>query len=219
MHFKVSARTILQLGRELISSDGVAFYELIKNAFDAQELAVKKAARVRKAEEAPHKEVWVRVTVRLPYPLVVGAREKLAKLGSERAEIRALGIELASTVNNSVEGGEELVEELSQAKTISALNNALDNASSIEFEDLGEGMSPKTLTGVYLLIGTPSRRDQQADSEEHVFLGEKGIGRLWQRVPLGRRCGIHWKSTGVIARRRKNWRTLEFTLAKEPAKR
>ena len=35
MSFRITARTILQLGAELISSDGVAFYELIKNAFDA----------------------------------------------------------------------------------------------------------------------------------------------------------------------------------------
>ncbi len=36
MPFKVTARTILQLGGELISSDGIAFYELIKNAFDVR---------------------------------------------------------------------------------------------------------------------------------------------------------------------------------------
>lgn len=35
MAFRIQARTILQLGAELISSDAVAFYELIKNAFDA----------------------------------------------------------------------------------------------------------------------------------------------------------------------------------------
>lgn len=29
--FRVSARTVLQLGAELISSDGITFYELIKN--------------------------------------------------------------------------------------------------------------------------------------------------------------------------------------------
>src|SRR4051794_29745924 len=33
--FKVSARTILELGSELISSDIIAFYELVKNGFDA----------------------------------------------------------------------------------------------------------------------------------------------------------------------------------------
>ena len=35
MSFKVQARTLLQLGAELISSDAVALFELIKNAFDA----------------------------------------------------------------------------------------------------------------------------------------------------------------------------------------
>ena len=35
MGFKVDARTIFHLGAELISSDAIAFYELIKNAFDA----------------------------------------------------------------------------------------------------------------------------------------------------------------------------------------
>jgi hypothetical protein len=34
--FKVSARTVLELGSELISSDIIALYELIKNGFDAR---------------------------------------------------------------------------------------------------------------------------------------------------------------------------------------
>lgn len=34
--FKISARTVIELGSELISSDTIAFYELIKNAFDAR---------------------------------------------------------------------------------------------------------------------------------------------------------------------------------------
>ena len=33
--FKVTARTVLELGSELISSDPIAFYELIKNGIDA----------------------------------------------------------------------------------------------------------------------------------------------------------------------------------------
>ena len=33
--FKVAARAILELGAELISSDGIALYELLKNAVDA----------------------------------------------------------------------------------------------------------------------------------------------------------------------------------------
>ena len=34
--FKVTARTVLELGSELISSDAIAFYELIKNGIDAK---------------------------------------------------------------------------------------------------------------------------------------------------------------------------------------
>jgi len=34
--FRITARTVLELGSELISSDIIAFYELIKNGFDAQ---------------------------------------------------------------------------------------------------------------------------------------------------------------------------------------
>lgn len=204
MHFEVSARTILQLGRELISSDGVAFYELIKNAFDAQELAVKKATRAGKQKNAPVKEVWVRVTVRLPHSTVATAREKVNMLGSEVGKFRALGSELASSVNVSVEGGQELAEALKKATSISTLANALDNASAIEFEDFGEGMSSDTLANVYLLIGTPSRRDQQANSEDHVFLGEKGIGRL-STMRLGDQLFVATGTTGEKA-----WNTLEI---------
>jgi hypothetical protein len=48
--FRVTARTILHLGSDLISSDGIAFYELVKNSLDAK---------------SP--EVRVDVTSRLPF--------------------------------------------------------------------------------------------------------------------------------------------------------
>ena len=35
MAFRFAARTVIELGKELISSDEVALYELIKNAVDA----------------------------------------------------------------------------------------------------------------------------------------------------------------------------------------
>ena len=52
MSFKISARTILHLGSELISSDAIAFYELIKNAFDAQSKRVKIRAIIRIPHDA-----------------------------------------------------------------------------------------------------------------------------------------------------------------------
>ena len=36
MAFKIKARSILHLGAELISSDSIALFELVKNAFDAR---------------------------------------------------------------------------------------------------------------------------------------------------------------------------------------
>lgn len=40
MAFRFAARTLLELGRELISSDHVALYELIKNGIDAGSASV-----------------------------------------------------------------------------------------------------------------------------------------------------------------------------------
>lgn len=205
MHFEVSARTILQLGRELISSDGVAFYELIKNAFDAQEVELGNAKRVSTQNTTARlKEVWVKVSVRIPYAVVTKARKNLADLSLDRTSLGAFGRELAANVDLSVEGAEELVKDLTNATSIAALNKALDNAAAIEFEDFGEGMTPQTLKSVYLLIGTPSRLNQQAASEEHIFLGEKGIGRL-STMRLGDQLFL---ATGTT--RERSWNTLEI---------
>ena len=56
MSFKVSARTVFQLGAELISSDGIAFYELIKNAIDAS-----------KDLDEEDRKVNVNIVIRMPY--------------------------------------------------------------------------------------------------------------------------------------------------------
>ena len=47
MKFKVTARTLLHLGSELISSDGIALYELVKNSFDARSPNVRIDIQVR----------------------------------------------------------------------------------------------------------------------------------------------------------------------------
>lgn len=46
MGFKFAARTLLELGKELISSDEVALYELIKNAIDAKSPRVEIVANI-----------------------------------------------------------------------------------------------------------------------------------------------------------------------------
>ena len=47
MSFRVMARTLLHLGAQLISSDAVALFELVKNSFDAGSSQVKIEVVVR----------------------------------------------------------------------------------------------------------------------------------------------------------------------------
>src|SRR3954464_11005049 len=92
--FQVSARTILQLGGELISSDGIAFYELIKNAVDAGS-----------------REVRVGVASRLPLRAVQLAR---AALGGARTKTSVSEVlaPLAEQVITTAPGADELAERL-----------------------------------------------------------------------------------------------------------
>lgn len=171
--FRVSARTVLQLGAELISSDAVAFYELIKNAFDAGS-----------------KRVIVRVVERLSYDEIeelrgmlqavedVPSRNKAAQEATEavREKVSELAITTAPDIS-------EYLERFANARSPAAMLRLLDEASSIEFSDTGEGMSLRDLNEVYLTIGTSSRIKTRvaraaARGNGRPVLGEKGIGRL-----------------------------------------
>ena len=53
--FRVAARAVLELGAELISSDEIALYELVKNAFDAgsSDVEIKFYVSLRRTEYEP----------------------------------------------------------------------------------------------------------------------------------------------------------------------
>ena len=195
MKFRVTARTILHLGSDLISSDGVAFYELIKNSLDAK---------------SP--EVRVDVVCRLPFETY----DRLLRELGERREPNERGIlppaagsrnwrhlrDMAvSAVDLDAPEAEELIEELNDAGNRREFIVVLRGANRIDVDDDGDGMSAETLEGVYLTIGTGNRarerEQQEADEAEedddqddaaeeddedsepvHVILGEKGLGRL-----------------------------------------
>ena len=166
--FKVMARSVLELGSELISSDVIAFYELIKNSFDAGTKngvnirfqivlglrAYRELARMLRSDDAT---------------LEVAYEQVLEKLHSDAGSIydRAL-VHL---------DGAESIEELQAALEVTyALNR-------ITVSDTGSGMSKRDLESIFLVIGTSSRKNeiQQAlDNNERdaPYLGEKGIGRL-----------------------------------------
>lgn len=174
MSFRVTARTILHLGSELISSDGVAFYELIKNSLDAR---------------SP--EIRVDVVVRLDFDTYdtilreLGERRDRVAGSNEKArtwqELRDLA--LLKVDNEAVDAG-ELRQEINSSRNRNQFLNAIRSANRIDVDDDGDGMSITTLKDVYLTIGTSNRaRERELDGakrgEGHrIILGEKGLGRL-----------------------------------------
>ncbi|MDQ8203341.1 sensor histidine kinase [Pelagicoccus sp. SDUM812003] len=166
--FKVSARTILELGAELISSDLIAFYELIKNGFDADS---KNGVEI-------HFEILLR---RNDHFALKTTLQKNAHLNSlKEAAISKL------LKSSSSQYAEELIESIRRTDTKDKLDEILDYALSLNrivVKDTGVGMSREDLVENFLVIGTPSRKrsiDKAiANSDKSSpYLGEKGIGRL-----------------------------------------
>ncbi len=162
MAFKFAARTVLELGKELISSDEVAIYELIKNAVDAG---------------SPKIEIEAQIVLRhSSYAL---ALEELDE-GAEPEDV--LEIVQDGLIDNAPR--------LAVAEFMSRLNRYKDHASRfrvaliasyarynwIKVTDHGDGMSLQELDEVFLTIGTRSRRAENMEGAR--YLGDKGVGRL-----------------------------------------
>lgn len=185
--FRVTARTVLELGSELISSDAIAFYELIKNGIDA----------------------GTKNGVTIKFDIVMGRRdyqESKAQIlraiegedDDDAPDLEDLKEELAGKLNTEAD---ELWDDASglieEADTYEALLNALeeiDTLNSITISDTGSGMSLEELDTVFLVIGTSSRKSEIdaaiAGGKSHApFLGEKGIGRL-SAMRLGDRLSV-----------------------------
>ncbi len=177
--FKITARTILELGAELISSDIIAFYELIKNGFDAK----------------TQNGVEVRFKIVLRRNALLSLTQR-CKDGEELADLRVAAL-AALTVDAPADRLEQARQMIANAKNLSALMKALQHiydSSTIEVADTGTGMSEGDLSDNFLVIGTPNRKreveDALARGEENTpYLGEKGIGRL-SAMRLGDRLRV-----------------------------
>lgn len=188
--FKVSARTILELGSELISSDIIAFYELIKNAFDAGSktgadvhfriaLRRNEYLRIRAQAEALQQEDTSRAERADQLRQLI--KHVIAKLdptvGSESASRFKVAIEQSDSLDDFVE----------------RLDNCYDEHNAIEISDTGSGMSMTEIETNFLTLGTPARK-HEIDSilsrgGTKIPLGEKGIGRL-SAMRLGERLTL-----------------------------
>ena len=174
--FKIKARTVLELGSELISSDIIAFFELIKKGFDA---GTKNGVEIR-------------------FKIVLGLRAcrqlvRMLKTGNATLEI---SIDHARAALNTDAGPifKTACASLEGVRTISSLEKALNEIyalNTITVSDTGSGMSNRELESVFLVIGTESRKKvieaAIANNEQRApYFGEKGIGRL-SAMRLGNR--------------------------------
>ena len=183
MHFKVTARTILQLGAELISSDAIAFYELIKNAFDAGS-----------------KKVQVRIVTRLSHNVVENYLSDFALIENKRISSSELGEirnDIIQNINREAPESIQLEKKLLTASTLESIRLCIKEANYIVIKDEGEGMSLDDLEDIYLTIGTRSRRRQRESNikSNRPILGEKGLGRL-SVMRLGERLRVETTQTG-----------------------
>lgn len=185
MSFQITARTILHLGAELISSDAVALYELIKNAIDAQS-----------------------ESVRIDFEIVIQESDLGSILDAEEGgdsnrtveEVKsALLARILPTAPTELR--ERFEEIIGGARSMDSLilraREAYKKCNRIIVADDGEGMTQEDLRSVYLTIGTTHRTDavrqrvaegverRIGEQSERVraqakppYLGEKGVGRL-----------------------------------------
>lgn len=194
--FTFSARTILELGKELISSDEVALYELIKNAVDAKSPTIRITAHIMLARKDYQRAL----------DLLSG--DVLAPDRKPASTAYVLGqIEAAIPGNAEARDAEALIRGLQEASNTSrdlatALAAAYSTQNWIEVDDDGTGMSLEELSSVFLRIGTRSRRAANTSGAE--YLGDKGVGRL-STMRLGDRLEVATTKSGET-----NWHLLDI---------
>ncbi len=182
--FKVTARTIMELGAELISSDAIAFYELIKNGFDAgSDTGVTIEFNVvlgrRNYEEVRRQLISAKRAIAEGDIALDDTNDFIDESIIGRQLLKKLNSDASSLFSTAT----ELVE---NCKTLDDLSGALEEIyalNTIIITDTGTGMSLSQLKEVFLVIGTPSRKRDidaaiDANEQEAPHLGEKGIGRL-----------------------------------------
>lgn len=171
MGFTFAARTLLELGKELISSDEVALYELIKNAVDAQ---------------SPRVEIVASISLyHSDYREAIAQIEEEDKTPSEVKDFLRRAFDRYENVQSTA-----LLDELQDSppeKFLENLHRLHQELNFIEVRDTGHGMNLDDLSDIYLRIGTRSRRNENLGGAR--YLGDKGIGRL-SAMRLGSRLQV-----------------------------
>lgn len=203
MTIKFKARVLLELGAELISSDAVAIYELVKNGLDAGSEKIAIDIKIVMQPSSVRKLLSDWVNPRRAWNVdefLTDVRDRLEPSADEESK-NAFLTSIGRPRN-------------AEAASI-AVKRAAFVRNAITIKDLGRGMTRKALIDCYLTIGTPVRllekktmlsggRSGQWSEAERMPLGEKGIGRL-AAMRLGHFVEV---ATGVSGER--HWHILEL---------
>lgn len=188
--FRIAARAMRQLGAELITSDEMALYELIKNGFDAESprtvVAISAPADAASVALVREQLATKRVTVSV-------ALERLEKTLSADLTIE----QRAGYLQRFKQHG------ASSSELSAYLDAFLRNDFWIEVSDTGLGMSADELRDKFMMVGTPNKLVKKTQADRTI-LGEKGIGRL-SMMKLGQVAKLRSKVPGA-----QSWNAIEF---------
>lgn len=193
--FKVSARTVLELGSELISSDAIAFYELIKNGVDA---GTKDGVTIKfKVVLARRDYLELRHIVNRLRNMPDNGNHAEDEFDFDEALAELLDetrARLFSDAGKLYDRAIELLEDIDDLEEYDAALDKIDALNKVTVSDTGSGMSLKQLETVFLVLGTKSRKEEvdtafEDGVSEAPYLGEKGIGRL-SAMRLGDRLTV-----------------------------
>lgn len=169
MAISFKARVLLELGAELISSDSVALYELIKNGIDAgsKKIFIEISMVLQPSAHRALQQRWGGVKKKWDAEeFMSDLTNSLEPTASEEARAEFLG---------HMAGSKD------KTQALNDLYEAFFHFNYIKVRDLGHGMDDDDLRNCYLTIGTPTRllqKEKLLGGDGKVPLGEKGIGRL-----------------------------------------
>ena len=196
MAFRITARTLLELGAELIGSDAVALYELAKNSVDARSPIVR-----------------IKVQSILPYSRFRQAVDMIDDGEMPLGEIRN---QLEQWITPDAPSGtaRPMLRDLEGASNRKDFRKILIAAyrtlNFVEVSDDGDGMSLEELDTIFLTIGTRSRRAEKGSWDlggaepSRPLLGDKGVGRL-SVMRLGDHLSVRTTRAGE-----RRWNDLEI---------
>ena len=172
--FKVSARTVLELGSELISSDIIALYELIKNGFDA----------------GTKTGVEVHFNILLRRNSYLSLKEEIRK---ETTSLNTWSIKVRASFNaklpDLLEEAESFLDKLDSNTAAATALEKIYALNNIVVSDQGSGMSLAELSKNFLVLGTPSRKRIVEEALHRGANKTPSIGRKRYRASLRMRLG------------------------------